>query len=67
MKKVLKFILIVVLIYVAVLVIEFFCLYAVKGDNIRNYLKDVWEWYVLRSYNYVLIGRKQITARHKFN
>ncbi len=46
MKKILKFILIVVLIYVAVLVIEFCCIYAVQGDNTRNYLKDVWEWYV---------------------
>ncbi len=45
MKKVLKFILIGISIFVAVLVIEFCCLYAVQEDNIWNYLKEVWEWY----------------------
>ncbi len=45
-KKILKYILIDVLIYVAVLIIEFCCLYAVQGDNIWNYLKKVWEWYI---------------------
>ncbi len=45
MKKVLKFILIGILIYVTVLVIEFCCIYAVQGDNIWNYLNDFWEWY----------------------
>ena len=45
MKKIFKYILIGVLIYVAVLVIEFICLYAVKGDDVWNYLRDVWSWY----------------------
>ncbi len=46
MKKVLKFIIIGILIFVTVLIIEFGCIYAVEGDNIWNYLKDVWNWYV---------------------
>ncbi len=44
-KKILKIILISVAIYVAVLIIEIGCLYAVKGDDVWNYLKDVWDWY----------------------
>ncbi len=44
-KKIFKFILVGVLLYVAVLVIEFCCLYAVQGDNIWNYFKDFWNWY----------------------
>ncbi len=45
MKKILKYILIGVLLFVAVLGIEFCIIYAVEGDNIWNYLKDVWSWY----------------------
>ena len=35
-----------VLLYITVIVIEFCCIYAVQGDNIWNYLKDIWEWYI---------------------
>ena len=45
MKKIFKYILIGVAIYVAVLIIEIGCLYAVKRDGVWNYLKDVWDWY----------------------
>ncbi len=45
MKKTLKYILIGILLFVAVIVIIFCCIYAVQGDNIWNYLKDAWEWY----------------------
>lgn len=44
-KKILKFVLVVIFIYVAVIVIEFCCIYAVQGDNIWNYIKDFWSWY----------------------
>lgn len=44
-RKILKIILIGVAIYFAILVIEFIYLYAVEGDNIRNYLREVWDWY----------------------
>ena len=43
--KILKYVLIGVSIYLAVLVIEFCCLYTVEGENIWNYLKDFWSWY----------------------
>lgn len=43
--KILKFFLIGVSIYVVILVIEFCCIYAVKGENTWDYLKDFWEWY----------------------
>ncbi len=45
-RKILKYILIGILIFVAVIVVEFCCVYAVQGDNIWNYLKEVWEWYI---------------------
>ncbi len=45
MKKVLKIILIGILIYIAVLLIEICCIYAVKGEDTWDYLKEVWEWY----------------------
>ena len=44
-KKILIFILAGILLYVTVFVIEFCCIYAVKGDNIWNYFKDCWNWY----------------------
>lgn len=44
-KKILKFILIGVLLYVTVIVIEFGCIYAEQGDSIWDYLKDFWSWY----------------------
>ena len=43
--KILKYVLIGVSIYLAVLVIELCCIYAVEGENILNYLKDFWSWY----------------------
>lgn len=45
MKRILKYILVGVLVFVAVIVIEFCCIYAVQGDNIWNYLKEFWNWY----------------------
>jgi len=45
-RKILKYILIGISLYVAVIVIEFCCLYAVLGDNIWDYLKDFWNWYI---------------------
>ena len=44
-KKILKFILVGVSLYIAVLVIEFCCLYAAYGDNVWNYLNEFWSWY----------------------
>ncbi len=44
-RKILKYILIGILIFVAVIVVEFCCIYAVQGDNTWNYLKDFWNWY----------------------
>ena len=51
--KLLKYILIGISIYVAALVIEFCTLYAVLGNNIWNYIKEVWEWY-----SHILLGCK---------
>ncbi len=45
MKKILKYVLIGILLFIAVLEIEFFIIYAVQGDNTWNFLKDVWSWY----------------------
>lgn len=45
MKKILKFILFGILLYVTVIAIEICCIYAVEGENTLNYLKDVWNWY----------------------
>lgn len=49
--KVLKYVLIAVSIYIAVLVIEVGVIYAVQGDNTWNYLKEVWEWYSTLIFN----------------
>lgn len=43
MKKILKYILIGVLIYVTIMAIEVCCLYAAMGDGVWQYLKDCWE------------------------
>lgn len=43
--KILKYALISVSIYLAVLLIDICCIYAVQKDNTWNYLKEVWEWY----------------------
>ncbi len=43
--KVLKYVLIAVSIYIAVLVIEFGVIYAFKGANTWDYLKEFWKWY----------------------
>ncbi len=43
--KVLKYVLIGVSIYVAVLLIAFCIIYAIKGKDTWNYFKEVWEWY----------------------
>lgn len=44
-NKILKYIIIGVSIYVAIVVIEFCCIYAVQGDNVWNHLKEFWDWY----------------------
>ncbi len=44
-KKIIKYILIGILIYVTVTVIIFCCFYAVQGDEIWNTLKNFWNWY----------------------
>lgn len=44
-KKILKFILLGALLYVAVIAIELCCIYAVQKDNTWNYLKEFWDWY----------------------
>ncbi len=43
--KILKYVLIGVSIYLAVLLIEICCIYTVQKDNTWNYLKDFWNWY----------------------
>lgn len=43
--KVLKYVLIAISIYVAILLIEFCCIYAVHGNDTWNQLKDFWNWY----------------------
>ncbi len=44
-KKILKFILVGILLFVMIIAIEVCCIYAVEGENTLNYLKDVWNWY----------------------
>ena len=44
-KKLLKYILICISVYVTLILIEFCSIYAALGDNIWNYLKDCWNWY----------------------
>jgi len=46
MKKILKYILIAIFLYVTVIVIEICCIYAVRGDDTWNYLKEFLNWYV---------------------
>ncbi len=43
-KKKLKFMLVGIFLYVALIVIEFCYIYAEQRDNIWNYLKDFWNW-----------------------
>ena len=43
--KVLKYVLIGVSIFLAILLIEFAIIYAVEKENTWNYIKEVWEWY----------------------
>ena len=43
--KLLKYVLIGVSVYLALLVIEFCWIYAIEGDNTWNYIKDFWKWY----------------------
>ncbi len=45
MKKIIKYILIGVSIYVTILAIELCCIYAVEGDNAWNFIKEFWDWY----------------------
>ena len=44
--KLLKYILIGISIYVAVLIIEFCCIYAIEGDNAWKHFKDALKWYL---------------------
>ena len=43
--KVLKYIIIGVSVYLAVLITEFCCIYAVKGESTWSFIKETWEWY----------------------
>lgn len=43
--KNLKYVLIGVSIYIAILLIEIGIIYAVKGEETWDYLKEVWSWY----------------------
>lgn len=45
MKKIIKYILIGVLVYVLILVFELCCTYAVLGEDTWDYLKEFWDWY----------------------
>ncbi len=44
--KALKYILIGVAVFVAILGIEICIIYAVKGNDTWSYLKDAFEWYI---------------------
>lgn len=44
-KKIIKFIIIGILLYVSLTVIEFGCFYAVQGEDIWDNLKKFWCWY----------------------
>lgn len=44
-NKALKIFLIGLAVYVAVIVIEFCCIYAVQGENTWNTLREFWDWY----------------------
>ncbi len=63
-NRIIKFILIGILVFVAILVIEFCCIYAVQGDNIWNYLKDVWNWYKTL---FLLTESRKIKKRRTFS
>ena len=45
-KKILKFTLVGILLFVTVIAIEFCCIYAVQGRNM-DYLKDFLNWYAM--------------------
>ncbi len=44
-RKILKIIIIGVMAYIGVTAIALCLIYALKGDDIENYLKDFWNWY----------------------
>ncbi|MDE7330495.1 MAG: hypothetical protein K2N30_05380 [Clostridia bacterium] len=44
-KETIIFIAVGVLIYVMIIAVEFYYIYSKQGDNIWNYLNDLWEWY----------------------
>jgi len=44
-KKILKFVIIGILVFVAILAITFCCIYAIQGDNTWNYIKEFLDWY----------------------
>lgn len=49
-NKALKYFLIGLAVFVAIIVIEFCCIYAVERENIWNYLNEYWDWY----WNFIL-------------
>ena len=44
--KILKYVLIGVSVYLAVLLIEFCCIYAVLGEDTPDYYKECLKWYI---------------------
>lgn len=44
-KKILKYLLVGVFVYVTIIYFEICCIYAVLGEDTWNYLKEVWGWY----------------------
>lgn len=44
--KILKYVLVGISIYFAILLIEFCCIYAVQGNNTWNYIKEFFNWYI---------------------
>lgn len=44
-RRILKIIIIGAMAYIEVTVIALCWIYALKGDDMENYLKDFWNWY----------------------
>ncbi len=45
-KKLIKVIIIAFSVFVAICLIEFICIYAIKGDETREFYKEFWRWYI---------------------
>ncbi len=46
LKKLIKIIIISISVFVAICLIEFICIYAIKGDETREFYKEFWRWYI---------------------